>query len=164
MGFFTGEPQRVEQVSKFSPQQQDVHAQLLQLLSQQLGQSGFQGIEDEARRGFQQQTVPGIMERLTSMGGAHSSALGQTLGAAGAGLESQLAGQRGQFQQNQLQMLLGSGFQPHMENIIKPEQQGLLQALLSALGGGAGLAGGLALGRGAGQLGSGLSSLFSGGR
>lgn len=152
--FLTGKPQSVQQISRFDPQQQEIYSQLLSQLQGNIGQQSFSGIENEARRGFNQNTVPTILERLTSMGGGRSSAVGQQLGAAGADLESQLAGQRGQFNQNQLRNLLGM---QSVENIIMPEQQGFLQALLTALGGG--------LGMGAGYLGQrGLSGLFGGGQ
>lgn len=147
--FLTGRPQQVQQISRFDPKQQAIFSQLLSQIGNNIGQQDFSGIENEARRGFQQNTIPTILERLTSMGGGRSSAVGQQLGAAGASLESQLAAQRGQYNQNQLRNLLGT---QSVENIIMPEQQGFIQALLSALGGG--------LGMGTGYLGfRGLESL-----
>ena len=141
--FLLGRPQQVQQLSRFNPEQQQVFSQLLSQLGQNIGQQDFSGIEKEARRGFEQQTIPTILERLTAMGGGRSSALGQQLGAAGANLESQLGAQRSQYNQRQLQMLLGAGLSPSVENVVMPEQQGLIQALLSALAGGAGASAGM---------------------
>lgn len=159
--FLFGKPQTVQQINRFSPEQQPVFSQLLSQLGQSLGNQDFSGIANEARRGFNEQTVPTILERLTAMGGDRSSAVAQQLGSAGANLESQLAAQRGMYNQRQLQMLLGHGLSPHMENVINPEQQGFIQALLSALAGGAGMGLGLFGSHGASSLGSGLSGLGS---
>jgi len=150
--FFLGTPQRVQQMSRLGPEQQQALSQVLGQLGPALDGADFEGIANQARRGFQEQTVPTIMERLTALGGGRSSAVAQQLGAAGAGLESQLAGQRGQFQQRNLQTLLGAGLQPQMENVIQPEQMGLLQALLVALGGGVGQGLGLTGSAGFGAL------------
>lgn len=157
--FFLGSPQQVQQLSRLGPEQQQALSQIVSQIGPALTGADFEGIASEARRGFQQQTVPTIMERLTALGGDRSSAVGQQLGAAGAGLESQLGALRGQYAQQNLQTLLGAGLQPQMENVVMPEQQGLLQALLVALGGGLGT--GLGIG-GASGLNS-LSSLFRGG-
>lgn len=48
---------------------------------------------------FQQQIIPGISERFAGMGAQSSSAFGQQLGAAGAGLEERLAALRTGLQQ-----------------------------------------------------------------
>lgn len=151
--FLTGRPQYTQQISRLNPQQQQLSSQLLSGLSQNPANFDFSGIENAARQGFEQKTIPSILERLTAMGGSRSSALGQQLGSAGAGLESQLAAMRGQFGQNQLQMLLNPN---QNENLVFPEQQGFLQLLLSSLGGGAGAGLGLL----APQLGQLLSGLF----
>lgn len=141
--FLLGRPQQVQQLSRLNPEQQQVFSQLLSQLGQGLGQQDFSGIEKEARRGFEQKTIPTILERLTAMGGDRSSAIAQQLGSAGANLESQLGAQRGQYNQQRLNMLLGAGLSPSVENVVMPEQQGLIQALLSALAGSAGMGAGL---------------------
>ena len=59
----------------------------------------FDPIEQQARAGFEQQTIPTIAERFTNMGqGASSSgAFARTLGGAAAGLEQDLAAQKAQI-------------------------------------------------------------------
>lgn len=58
---------------------------------------------------FQQQTVPSIAERFSSLGSGSqgSSAFSQELGAAGTGLSEKLAAMRGGLQQNALSQLMG---------------------------------------------------------
>lgn len=130
--------------------------QLLQLLLNNLinGQGGIGGgfapIAQRARTQFEQQTIPSIAERFTSMGaGAQSSpAFAQLLGQAGAGLEEGLAAQEAQYglqQQNLLQSLLGNlftaGLTPQFENVYKQSQPGFLQSILGpALQAGVGFA------------------------
>src|SRR3990167_3558232 len=100
--FFMGQPERFEQFQRYNPQQQQG---LQPMLSQGLGgmqgmhpyhpqQFNFAPIAQQAQTRFSTQTVPGLAERFSSMGtgGAqNSSAFGQTLGAAGAGLSEVLA-------------------------------------------------------------------------
>jgi len=76
-----------------------------------------EGLEDMQRPAldqFQNQIVPGILERFSGLGAARSSALNQTLGEAAKGLGTNLAALRAQQQQgaagirgNALQQLLG---------------------------------------------------------
>jgi len=73
------------------------------------GGTGFQPIAGEARRGFQEQTLPGIMEALGSQAKG-SSAVNQAATGAGAGLESQLAALRSQM----MQQSAGMGLQGAM--------------------------------------------------
>lgn len=165
LDFLFGKSAEVQQLPTQTPGQQDLQSQILGQLGPLLQRAGggFEGYKQEATRRFEQQGVPSILERLTSMGGGRSSAVGQQLGGARANLESQLAGQEGQFDQQLLQMLLGSGMQPGVENLVMPEQQGLIQALLTALAGGAGQAAG-AYGGGAlgGLFNKGASATASG--
>ncbi len=58
-------------------------------------QGQFAPIEAEARRRFQEETMPGLQTQFA--GGQRSSAFAQAMGGAGAGLESQLAAQKEQF-------------------------------------------------------------------
>lgn len=82
-------------------------------LSQLLSGSpdAFKAFEAPAMRQFQQQIIPSIAERFSGLGSGSqgSSAFGQQMGAAGAGLSEQLAALRGNLQQNALQQLLGFG-------------------------------------------------------
>lgn len=65
--------------------------------SLQSNQYSFGPISQKYQTQFQQQTIPSILERLTSMGGQRSNALGQTLGQAGAGLAENLAALESQY-------------------------------------------------------------------
>lgn len=149
--FLAGTPERQGIQSRYSPQ---IQGQLDQYLSQILGQLGggqfdFAPIEQQARSGFAQKTVPSIAERFTSMGagGGRSSAFGQQLGQAGAGLDESLAAMRQNYglQQQQLgQGFLGLGQQ---EPFREASQPGFLQqALLALLQGAGGAARGIATG------------------
>lgn len=143
--FLWGSPEQFGQMSRYSPENQ---AQFNQVISQLLGRLGgrefdFAPIEEQARMGFEQKTLPSIAERFTALGagGGRSSAFGQQLGAAGADLEKSLAAQKQQYgmqQQGLLQNLLGLGQQ---ESFYRPRTPGFLENL--AVGGLQGLAGGL---------------------
>lgn len=136
--FFLGTPGQTQQFQNYTPQQQMA---LNQLLSQ-----GMQGLdtgvlENQARQGFAQNTIPSIAERFTSMGGGQrSSAFAGALGSAGAGLETSLAGLR----QGRLMQMLQMGLTPQFENAYIPGSQGLFGSMLPGLSQGAGAAGGLA--------------------
>jgi len=122
-----GQGGQENQFSKVTPEQKSI---LDQLLQQGGENTNFQGIEDTARQQFQQQTIPSLAERFTSMGdGQTSSAFQNALGQSGAGLESQLAGLKSQFGLQQL----GMGMQPQFESTYNPAQPGLLQGGMGAL-------------------------------
>ena len=108
--------------------------------------SAFKAFEAPAIRQFNEQIVPGIAERFSGMGsGAQgSSAFGQQLGAAGAGLSENLAGMRAGLQQNAMGQLMqmmgmGMGAKP-FENIYQPEHRdyGLFGAMAPGIGAGIG--------------------------
>lgn len=102
----------------YSPTQENVFERLLQLGGQRLEnpQQGFAPFEDRARSQFFQNTIPGLAERFTAMGGGQrSSAFQGALGQAGSDLESQLAQLRQNYGQQQEQMalnMLGTGLTP----------------------------------------------------
>jgi hypothetical protein len=107
------------------------------------GQFNFEPIAQQARTQFQQQTVPGLAERFTSLGGGaqRSSAFQGALGQAGAGLEQGLAALQSQYglkqqglQQQLLKMLLSTSLSPEFQNVENPEYK-QFQELLSNLGG-----------------------------
>ena len=169
---------KLEQVQRFTPEQQQVLNQILGqasgmmpsgmgFLESILGQSpeAMQQFQAPARRAFEEQTIPSIAERFSSkfgMGGQRSSAFPQILGQAGAGLEEALSAQRAGlgFQGlGQLQQLLGMGLTPQFETGIRPGKEGtsgLLGSLLQAAGQAAGMSMGLGL---PGAISSGLGSL-----
>ena len=160
---WAGTPGRIEALPNLSPEQQELFGQLIQALSGQGGllEGGLQNLqkmltgdasefEAPAMRQFNEQIVPGIAERFSGMGegGQQSSAFGQQLGAAGAGLSENLAMQRANMQQQGLQQLmqmLGLGMQsqfqyqqiPGQEGFMQPFAQGVGSALPGAVMGGA---------------------------
>ena len=137
-GFWGGNPAGVETYNMYTPQQQQAFNSVLQQALSGLGknQFDFAPIEAQARRGFAEQTIPGIAERFSKLGAQKSSAFGQQLGAAGAGLESDLAALRSNYglqQQQQLYNLLGIGLQPQFESLYRPGSEGFGQSLLRDL-------------------------------
>jgi len=137
---FGGTSGQNQQFSTLSPQQQQMQQMLMQLLGPQLQQqfgqqngAGFSGIENQARQGFAQNTIPTIMERFGASNSSEaSSALPQMLGSAGAEFETGLDALRSQhnMQQNQqLLQLLSSLMQPHQENVYNQRQPGLLESV-----------------------------------
>ncbi len=158
-----GQPEAIEQIQNFSPEQQSI----MQLL-QQLGvfglqnpSAGFEPIEQQAINQFHQQTVPSLAERFTSMGNnsLSSPAFASQLGQAGAGLSGDLAAQRAQYGQQNIQQILQMlqmGLQPQFENIHRPQSNGLVQ---NAILGGIQAAPGLYQGR---QISKALDALTKG--
>lgn len=127
------------QESQFQPEQLQA---LMQLLSGGMNQlqnpyEGFEGIENHANQNFQQNIVPSLAERFTSMGGRGSAALSSPafasqLGQAGAGLSTGLGALRAQYGQQNRQNALGQiglGLQPNQTQ----QQGGLSQSLLPLL-------------------------------
>ena len=120
-------PGREKQFQRFTPQQQQFQNTALQqaLGYLQSGGGSFEPIEQRARQQFQTQTIPGLAERFTAMGGGQrSSAFQGALGQAGANLESDLAAQRQLFGQQQFGNLSNIGLQPSFESTYFPRQPG----------------------------------------
>ncbi len=137
--FLFGVPGGVEQYSNITPDQQSIIQYLMQLSHQGLEnpEEGFDPISQQARNQFNQQTIPSLAERFTSMGNnaLSSPAFASQLGQAGAGLESDLASQRAQYgQQNKQQMIqtLLSLLQPRSENVYRPRQSGAFENIGNA--------------------------------
>lgn len=144
-GGLGGAPAKVEQLPRFNPNQT---AGLDQVLRMALGgipniAKGFDfgPIEEQARTGFMENTIPSIAERFTAMGGQRSSAFPQILGQAGAGLERSLAALKSDVglrqqgnQQNLLLSLLQAGLQPRSENLYHQRVPGFLESSLPGLG------------------------------
>src|SRR5262249_7940075 len=133
---------------------------LMQMLSGGMGnpqqyQNQFAPIAQNAREQFASNTVPGLAERFTALGGGqNSSAFQGALGQAGAGLESQLGALGAQFGQQQQQLdqnnlwnLLRFAFQPQFETQYQPATPGFFGHLAHGVGEGLG---GLGQGFGAG--------------
>lgn len=147
--FFLGSKPQAQQLNRFTPQQQGVQDQGIQNLLRLLqggqnvpGQApGFAPLAQKAQTQFNTQTIPGLAERFTAMGGQNSSAFQGALGSAGAGLNENLAALESQYglqqnAQNQqlMQLLSGIGFQPQFENIVSPGQPGALHGLAQGFG------------------------------
>jgi hypothetical protein len=118
-------------------------------------------------RQFQESTVPQLAERFSGAGAGSqsSSAFGQQLGAAGAGLSEQLGALRGGLQMQglgALQGLMGTGLGARpFETMYKPETQGFMGAMAPGIGAGIGMGmtGGMS---GMGGLFSSLMNLIKG--
>lgn len=118
---FSGYGAQTFQLPRFDPQQQNA---LQQLLQRGLAGSDFGPIEQQARSQFSRQTVPGLAERFSSLGSGgsqRSSAFQGALGAAGAGLEENLAALRSQYGLQQAKL----GLSPMFENIYQPAREGI---------------------------------------
>ncbi len=139
--FFLGTPQRIEQVPRYNSQQQDIMSQVLGRAwgGLQNPTKGFEPIAQNAVNRFNQQIIPSLSERFSSMGqnSISSPAYTSQLGQASAGLASDLASQEAQYgleNQSQLMQLLGIGLTPQHENIGVSGESGLLQQILPFLG------------------------------
>lgn len=167
--FLVGQPARLEQVERYSPEQLSAQKQILQSALQGISQpyAGFEPIEQRARSQFMQQTVPTLSERFTSLGGYGTGALSSPvfasqLGSAGAGLEEGLAALRAQYglqQRGLAQGLLPYGLQPRYENLFMGGQSGLAQEIIPLLSRLATMLGASYLTGGASSIGSALGLL-----
>lgn len=104
--------------------QEDILNQLMQQGSENLD---FSNIENIEQKRFQEETIPSIAERFTSMGagGQRSSAFQSSLGRASSDLGTRLGGLRAAFGGQQL----GMGLQPRYQTSETPGQQGILQGM-----------------------------------
>jgi Sec-independent protein translocase protein TatA len=127
-----GSPGRYRTETNYDPRQLQNFEQIGQMgmNNMQNPYQGFEPIQNEAMRQFNTQTVPGIAEQFTAMGGGQrSSNFGKSLGQAGAGLQSMLAAQRAQYGQNQQDFGLrqaGLGQTQKYSMEYEPGQEGLL--------------------------------------
>lgn len=147
--FLFGADPKYKQLSTQTPQQQALSQQLLRGLSPGLGgglgylsdlysndPSTIQRMQQPYLQQFEQQIVPGIAERFSSLGGQNSSAFRNALLNAGSTLESQLAQQREGMKMQGLSPLLSyfnQGMAPSFENLGYGEQQGLIPSLVGNL-------------------------------
>lgn len=119
---FTGVPSRIEKLPIQEPLQQ---GGINQLFQQGLQDFNPANVENYARQQFHDQTIPSISERFTASTGGRTSSpqFGSQLGAAGAGLEGQLANLRYGHGLNALKL----GLTPQYEYMYRGEQPGLLE-------------------------------------
>lgn len=139
-----GKREKTQQFQRYTPQQQDVLNQLLSAGSQSIpqqtqflqsllspGSEAEQAFAAPAFREFNEKIIPSIAERFTrdfGEGSGRSSAFGQQLGQAGAGLAENLAALRAQlaFQGiGGLQNLLGTGLSQQFDTVQRAAQPGL---------------------------------------
>lgn len=146
----------LKQFPRYTPQQQTLQQQFLNQLTpllQQLSQpADISNIIAQRRRAFETETIPSLLERLGTGPTAQaqrSSALGGTLGAAGSGLEQDLASLQSQMRLadlGRLQKLFGGlgaiGFEPQYDRSFFPSKPGFGEqfssSFASGLGGGLG--------------------------
>ena len=131
--FLFGQPEQVQQIQKFGPEQEQAFSQILRqaLSGMQNPTQGFEPIAQREMSRFQSQTVPSLAERFTSMGagGQRSSAFAGALGGAGADLGERLGALGSQYglqRTGQLQQLLGMGLTPQFESMLRPQTHGFL--------------------------------------
>jgi hypothetical protein len=167
-----GNPSTISQAPRYNPGQMNAQQGLLQMGQQGLQNpyQGFAPIAQHARSQFNQQTVPSIAERFTSLGGQRGSnalsspAFASQMGQAGAGLEEALASLEAQYgmqNQSNFMNMMQMGMQPQFDNFQTQEQPGMLQSMLPALGRMGMHAGSAYLTGGASAIPSALSMLLS---
>lgn len=197
--FLFGSNDKFNKLSTETPQQEQFHNNLLQnaMQMQGHGQEGYQNAQNYYNNlfqpgnqayenfaapymnQFQEQILPMLAERFAGQGALGSSAFGQALGGAGAGLQSQLAqlfaqlqsqaagAQTNQYNIGQQQYgnlaQLGLGTQ-QFGYAKKPGNMGILGSLLAGAGGGLGGPLGAGIGNGivgiGNGIGGGISNLF----
>jgi len=155
---FTGTKPKMQQVKRFTPGQE---AALNQLMSRGMADTDMAGLEKRYRHLFERDTVPGLAERFTSMGGGQrSSAFEESLRRGGMDMSEQLAGLR---HQGGMQAL-GLGLQPQFDNVMTPGSQGILGGLMGGVSGmlGGKIGGMLGLGGGGrqSQMGMGMAPQY----
>jgi hypothetical protein len=137
-----GTPARTEQQSVLSQPQQGLQNQAIQQLMSMLGQGGqgggsFEPIEQQARQGFAQKTIPMLSERFAGLGqsgaGLSSPAYGSQLYGAGQDFEQGLAALKSQHQTNQFGQLSNLAMQNSTQNNYIPRQPGIPEQLLPGI-------------------------------
>jgi len=155
--FALGTPQQVQQLSPYSQQQQMGTSQLLQQGLQGIQQTpiSFEPIKQRLLKTYQEQIVPSLATRFSSMGsgGAQgSSAFRGSLAESGGDILQRLGELENQYNLLGRQQgidLARLGLTPQYENIIQGREPGILEnALVAYLSG----AGGAHLGQGLGNL------------
>ncbi len=140
-GLFTGGKGKFKQSpNKYNPQQQSALNATLQqgLQGLQNPTAGFEPIEKYAQNKFKSESIPGLAERFTSMGGSdtgRSSDFAGMLGGAQSDFDLGLAALKSQYgmqnQQNALS-LLQTGLTPQTSQYYEPGNAGIGPDLLKA--------------------------------
>jgi|GEM_PF-1589010 len=121
--FGQSNPASTTQIPRFNEQQMGAQNQFLAQALQGLGGGG--GMENEARRGFEQKTMPSIAERFAGMDALTSSGYRNSMAEAGSNLDSSLAG----LNQGNLMNLLQLGMQPQNEQFYQQESPSMMQQM-----------------------------------
>jgi len=139
--FLTGSRGRTRRMPRFTEGQTGA---LDTLLQRGMSDTDVTGLEQRYRRLYERDTVPGMAQRFTSMGGGQrSSGFQESLRRGGLDLSEQLANLR---HRSGMQSL-GFGLQPRFDYMQEPGSQGMLGPLLGAgLGLATGGLGGAAMG------------------
>lgn len=136
--FWKGTPEHSMYFPKYVPEQGQAFQSILREALSSLGKNKFDfgPIEQQARQGFAQQTLPSISERFTSLGAQKSSAFPQLLNEAGTNLETNLAAMKSNYgleQQANLLRMLAFGLSPQFESTFSPRSPGFPEQLLLGL-------------------------------
>ena len=125
-----GSDAKMKKFDQYSPEQNDFFKQFMSQLQGLGGQGGgaqnamgllqdylnpesdvYKNFEKPYMQEFEQQTLPGIANRYAGLnamgGGLSSSGFGQSLGAAGSQLQTNLAGMKSQMQRQSINDILG---------------------------------------------------------
>jgi len=135
-----GSPERIHELENYEPSQWEAIMQALQTGQNQIQNpyQGFEPIEQQYTNQFNQQVVPGLAERFSSLGSnaTSSPAFSSQLGQAGAGLSQGLAALKSQYgMQNREQgaNLLGNiGLKQRYTPMQQAAQPGFFNTLANA--------------------------------
>jgi len=102
------------------------------LMNQGQQNMDFSGLEDQAMKRFNEDIIPSLAERFTSMGsggGQRSSAFQSSLGRAGSDISTQLAALKPQYGMQQMQM----GLRPRSQVSFQGGGPGMIEGLIGQL-------------------------------
>lgn len=143
--FWTGSKDQIKQTQNYSPQQLQLLNQILQQYQSSMGGAfnqlnsqindedplDFNAIEAPIMQQYQEDIIPGILERFAGQGASSSSAMNQTLARSGKDLSQGLAAQRAgmsnqrmQIKQNAMNLLQQYGSQGLSQQTSPYVQQG----------------------------------------
>jgi len=139
--FFQGRPTTHTQFSLLNPEQERYRSNLLGTAQQGLNQSSdFAPIATAAQNRFQQQTMPSISERFANFNAQRGSGFNQATANAQRDLQTDLAAQQSQFNQQSMRTwadLLGQSLRPTSENITEEGSEaginGVIESILPLL-------------------------------
>jgi len=153
--FLFGEKGEMQQAQMYTPEQQKFMDMILKGAGGGMGsgmdylssilsgdESAYSKFEAPLKRQYEEQTIPALAERFAGLDAQRSSAFGQSLGQAGAGLTENLAALRENLKMQalqQLQGMAGMGLEQRFENIYKQGSSGLVGAAMGGIGQGAGM-------------------------